>query len=192
VSLAASRKVQPSAWSSWEPFDLSGLEPNDPPWVSLDLSAFDHLFWGPASRLTVPKTIWPWMDLIRTVPLGLQGKLPLSVFRMVDINYSLCIFCIFSILIHFNFFSFFVQIFSSNVCFQLTFSSETLFNHCLIIIWLLFDCYTDSDRGNVFHVFRSCREVTIACYPESINIISSSRLAYFHLSIGCCEGLSPP
>jgi hypothetical protein len=51
ASLAASQEFQPLAWPSREPSDLSGLEPDGPPWVSLDLSAFGHLFWGPASRL---------------------------------------------------------------------------------------------------------------------------------------------
>ncbi len=39
------------------------------PWVSLAFSVLGCLFKGPASCLTVPRT---WVDLIRTVPLGLQ------------------------------------------------------------------------------------------------------------------------
>jgi hypothetical protein len=53
--LGASYKVQPPAWPSWEQYDLSGLEPDGPPWVSLVLNAFGHLFRGPAFRLTVPR-----------------------------------------------------------------------------------------------------------------------------------------
>ncbi len=61
------------------------------------------------------------------------------LFRTVDIYY----YCDFLYILHLNslqfFFSLFDQIFSSNICFQLTFSSATLSNHCSTIIWLLFD-----------------------------------------------------
>jgi hypothetical protein len=44
----------------------------------------------------------------------------------------------------------------------------------------------------IFQEFLSCKKETIICNLESININSSTRLAYFHLSIGCHEGLLPP
>ncbi len=47
ASLANVNVVQPPAWPSWEPSDLSGLEPEGPPWAALVSSAFGCLSRGP-------------------------------------------------------------------------------------------------------------------------------------------------
>jgi hypothetical protein len=44
-----------------------------------------------------------------------------------------------------------------------------------------------SDPGNVFQLFWSRKEVTFTYNLESLNIKSSTRLAYFRLSIGCAK-----
>jgi hypothetical protein len=55
ASIAAFHEVQPTASTSQEPFDQSGLKPDGAPsLVSLVLSAFDCLLRGPAFCLTVP------------------------------------------------------------------------------------------------------------------------------------------
>ncbi len=80
------------------------------------------------------------------------------------------------------FFALFNQIFSPKVCFQLTFIQQ----HCSIIVWLLFEycliIVQYSDKGNMFQVFQSRKEVPITYNLESINNKSSTWLAYFCLS----------
>ncbi len=72
ASLAAYHEVQPPAWPSWEPTDLSGLKPDGPPWVCLALCIYDCLFQGPALPPDCPEKHLIWVDSISTVPLGLQ------------------------------------------------------------------------------------------------------------------------
>jgi hypothetical protein len=161
ASQAASHEVQPPNRPSEEPSDLSGLKPYGPPWVSLFFREFGCLFWGPASCLTFPRTIWSewtWSEQ----PSLACSKIPLQcLLWTVNPYYFLCF------VVHFVFqlnsvsLSSFSQISSSNCCFQLTFSSATLFNHSLIIIrvpivWILFSIvilemcsrYFDPDNNN--------------------------------------------
>ncbi len=106
---------------------------------------------GPASCLTVPRTIWS-VDLIWTV-LGLCAIFLYSkTFRMVQILYSiLCIYCVFtswfitiilvlpSLNILFSFISCWLMLIIDNTV-------KLLFNYCFIIVHY-------SDTGNVFQVF---------------------------------------
>jgi hypothetical protein len=73
---------------SREPSDMSGIEPDGSSWDHLALSTFGCLFWGPASFLTVPRTIWSEWTSSEQFPLAFS-RIPLEcVFRMVDICYS--------------------------------------------------------------------------------------------------------
>ncbi len=120
------------------------------------------------------------------------SKIPLSVFLGLSTNIICCtlLYILHSNLFQFTFFvqwNPLVQMFA-----QLTFSSTVLFNHCSIIIWLLFDYCSTSDPGNVFQVFRPHKEVTITYNLGSINIELNIRLTHFRLSIVWHEGLLPP
>jgi hypothetical protein len=117
--MVTSHKAQPPTWSSWELTDLSELEPDSPPWASLDLSAFGNLSRGPACHLTVPRTIWSeWTWFVQS-PLACC-KIPLeSLFRTVH-----GVLCIYFIFLHSNlirFFSFVQLIFHSNALFIINF-----------------------------------------------------------------------
>ncbi len=82
VSLAASHKVQPTAWPSWE--NLIWVDSRlTAPWVCLALSAFRRLFWGPASHLTVMRIIWSertWSEQSNKSPLKCLFKMVKYIF----------------------------------------------------------------------------------------------------------------
>jgi hypothetical protein len=89
----------------WPPFTRSSLPPNHhknhliwgdsrlmvPLWINLALSAFGRLLRGPASCLTVPRTIWSEWTQSEQYPLA-WSKIPFGcLFRTVDIcNLLLC------------------------------------------------------------------------------------------------------
>jgi hypothetical protein len=103
ASWATSYEVHLPSWPSWEPSwepsDLSGLEPDGPPWVSFVFSAFGHLFQGPTSCLTVPRTILSEWTRLEQFPLVCSWISLECLFRMVDVYY---LFCVSLYTLHFN------------------------------------------------------------------------------------------
>ncbi len=142
MSLATPYEVQSLTWSSQEPYDLRDSRLVAPLCASLILSAFGHLSRGPASCLTVPRTIWSeWLD--QDSPPWLSVKITLGcLFRMVHIIVVHLLY-IFPSLLN----SFFFVSFSQNTQFKcwfqlLTFNFNStvwsLFDYCPIFVWLLF------------------------------------------------------
>ncbi len=110
---ASFHEIQPPAWPSGEQSDLSRLEPDGPPWVSLALSAFGCLSWGPPFHLTVPRTIWSERTGSGQSPLACCKKLQNCLFRMVHVYCTFFISCILSIPTQIRFLSlFFSQAFT--------------------------------------------------------------------------------
>ncbi len=111
-----------SAWPSQEQYDPSGLEPDGPPWASWAFSAFGRLFQGPASRLTVPRTIWSEWSWSEQSTLACSTNLlecllgwlmyPVYFFKSPFIVHISCI------LTCFSFLPLFSQIFIPNVRFS--------------------------------------------------------------------------
>ncbi len=138
------------------------------------------------------RTIWSEWTWSRQSPLAYCKKSLLSVFirelMYITVFIIHLLHILYSDLIQFLFFHS-VKTFSSNACFSYLSISR---QYCLIILWLMLVFVQYYEPGNVFQVFRSHKEVTITCNPESINIKSSTTLAYFPLSIGCHKGLLPP
>ncbi len=86
MSLTTSHQVQPPAWPSPVPSDLSRLEPNAPTWVRLVLSTFVRLFWDPASQVTVPRTIWSeWTQSEQSPWFAVRSPLSVSLGRLTYI-----------------------------------------------------------------------------------------------------------
>jgi hypothetical protein len=103
--------------------------------------------WAPlAVSFEVQPPAWPfwesfylsWLDQKSPPWLAVKSLLSVFVGWLTYIIYS-AFTVYFAFLLALVFFSLFDQIFSPNVCFQLTFNSATLFTHCSVTIWLLFD-----------------------------------------------------
>ncbi len=168
VSLAASHKVQPNTLPSREPSDLSGLKPDGPPWVSLVFSTFSHLFWDPASRLTVLTTRSEWTWSKQSFE---------CLFRTVDVYYLLWICCTFCIPTHF--------LYSISIQFKyFLFGNLQFSSNCPIIVWLY---YLLLDYSSVFWSWKCIPGISIplstTIYPINEHH-THTRLAYFCLSIG--------
>jgi hypothetical protein len=59
-----------------------------PPWVSLALSTFGFLFWGPASCLTLPRTIWfEWTQSEQSPLVCSKFFTPECLLRTVNVYY---------------------------------------------------------------------------------------------------------
>ncbi len=142
-------------------------------WSSLVLSAFQHP--GPASCLTVPRTIlseWTWSDQSL---LACSKTPPECFFRTVDLYY----YCALLYILHSNLiqFSFFVH---SNPSVQMIVSVQ---RHCLIMfsvsVWPCLIIVQYSDPENVFQVFWSWYQKPSA---KSINLIQVQDLPAFILA----------
>jgi hypothetical protein len=150
---------------------------HSPPRVRLVLSAFGHLFQGPASHLTVLRTIWiEWTRSVQSPWLTEKSPVKVSL-GWLTLYYLLPICCIFCILT--CFLSFIQSAFNSNTLFSnLQFSSN-----CSIIVPLISDYCSIivlySDPQNVFQVFQ-CRYQQLS--TKSINIIQVQDLPTFVLA----------
>ncbi len=136
VPLATINTIQPPAWPSQEPSDLSGLNLDGPPWASLVLSVFAQLSRCTTSHLTVPRTIWSertWSG---------QSPWPCSVFPFVSLlrmvpYITCCAFIIYLLHTLFQWFlfcfirTFFVQLFLLSINDDYCWLLKLLFDYCL-------------------------------------------------------------
>ncbi len=140
MPLTTVKDIQPPAWPSRDPSDLSGFEPDGPPWASLVLSVvfFCYCSHGPASHLTVPKTIWAEWVWSGQFPLALCNFPLENLFRAVQVYHILCIF-VYSLLFFFNYSCFVSFGYSLLNCFIYRFMSihadywqllKLLFDYC--------------------------------------------------------------
>ncbi len=144
--------VQHPAWLSREPYDLSGLDPDGPPWAQLSLLHMECL-WPPlAVQLPLadcPRTIWFEWTQFRQSRLAFIQIFRLSFFLGWPMLYFiLCIHCILFTL-HIASclpmsYSAIIQIFLSvskanycqlpSCCLNSLFSIRLLFDYCFIIV----------------------------------------------------------
>jgi hypothetical protein len=126
-----------------------------------------------------------WLDL--DSPPWLAAKFPLRVFLEWFTYIVYCAFAVYCCIPTRCDSLPFVQ---SNILFKYFVSINFHFWSILFNYWSIIVQY--SDPGNVFYVFRSRKEVTITRNLESININTSTKLAYFRISIGLLKAFCQP